>query len=47
VGQLFGGDSSCTNTTGSNVYGRFDQAYSAALSTWLGASSTSSSTCSR
>lgn len=43
VGQLFGGDSSCTNQTGSNIYGRFDQAYSAALSQWLGGSSTSTS----
>jgi lysyl endopeptidase len=35
VGQLYGGDSSCSNTTGSNYYGRFDKAYNAALSTWL------------
>jgi len=46
VGQLFGGDSSCTNTAGSNIYGRFDLAYSAALSQWLGGTTSSTgSTC--
>lgn len=35
VGQLYGGTSSCTATSGANVYGRFDTAYNAALSTWL------------
>jgi lysyl endopeptidase len=43
VGQLFGGSSSCTNTAGSNIYGRFDVAYTAALSRWL--ASTTTSTC--
>jgi len=35
VGQLFGGDSSCSNPTGTDSYGRFDVAYTAALSKWL------------
>lgn len=35
VGQLYGGNSSCTNATGSNFYGRFDVAYNAALHQWL------------
>nr|WP_315431319.1 trypsin-like peptidase domain-containing protein [uncultured Albidiferax sp.] len=35
VGQLFGGNSSCSVPNGSNVYGRFDVAYTAALSRWL------------
>ena len=35
VGQLYGGNSSCTNTAGSNFYGRFDVAYNAALHQWL------------
>jgi endoproteinase arg-C len=35
VGQLFGGDASCTNREGGDAYGRFDLAYSAALSRWL------------
>jgi len=39
VGQLSGGLSSCSNTTGTDYYGRFDLAYNAALHQWLGASS--------
>ena len=35
VGQLFGGDASCSNREGGDAYGRFDLAYSAALSRWL------------
>nr|WP_315231219.1 trypsin-like peptidase domain-containing protein [uncultured Albidiferax sp.] len=35
VGQLYGGNSSCSNLSGSNAYGRFDVAYTAALSRWL------------
>jgi hypothetical protein len=35
IGQLHGGSSSCTVTDGTSFYGRFDVAYSAALSTWL------------
>lgn len=35
VGQLYGGSSSCTTPSGSNIYGRFDLAYNAALSPWL------------
>jgi hypothetical protein len=35
VGQLLGGSSSCQNPKGLDVYGRFDLAYSAALSKWL------------
>ena len=35
VGQLYGGDSSCSNRNGSNAYGRFDVAYNAALRQWL------------
>lgn len=35
VGTLYGGSSSCTNLAGSNIYGRFDVAYTAALSQWL------------
>ena len=35
VGQLYGGSSSCTNPSGSNIYGRFDTAYYAGLSPWL------------
>lgn len=41
VGQLFGGSSSCSNTTGSNIYGRFDLAYRAALSKWLASTASS------
>ncbi len=35
VGQLYGGSASCSNLQGSNIYGRFDRAYNAALSRWL------------
>ncbi len=35
VGQLYGGNSSCDERSGSNVYGRFDVAYNAALRQWL------------
>lgn len=35
VGQLYGGDSSCSNPSGTNTYGRFDVAYRAAISQWL------------
>ena len=35
VGQLSGGSSSCSNLSGSNIYGRFDVAYTASLSKWL------------
>ncbi len=35
VGQLYGGSSSCTGG-GGDFYGRFDVAYNAALSQWLG-----------
>lgn len=35
VGQLYGGSSSCSNPTGTDSYGRFDVAYTAALSKWL------------
>jgi len=34
IGQLYGGGSSCTGG-GTDVYGRFDVAYNAALSRWL------------
>ena len=37
VGQLFGGSASCSLRTGSNVYGRFDAAFNAALKQWLAA----------
>jgi hypothetical protein len=38
-GQLYGGSSSCTNPSGSNIYGRFDKAYAAGnLGQWLNAS---------
>jgi len=37
VGQLHGGSSACYGS-GSDEYGRFDVAYKAALSTWLGSS---------
>jgi hypothetical protein len=37
IGQLHGGTSSCLNLAGSNLYGRFDIAYRAALSQWLSA----------
>ena len=35
VGQLKGGDASCEDPLGLNVYGRFDLAYTAALARWL------------
>jgi lysyl endopeptidase len=35
VGQLYGGSASCSNLQGSNIYGRLDRAYNAALSRWL------------
>lgn len=35
IGQLHGGNSSCQNPFGSNLYGRFDIAYQTALSQWL------------
>jgi lysyl endopeptidase len=35
IGQLHGGSASCTNTTNTSDYGRFDVAYSAALAQWL------------
>ncbi len=47
VGQLYGGVSSCTNPSGSNIYGRLDVAYAVALSQWLGASSSTAVTCQR
>ena len=35
-GQLYGGNSSCTNLSGTNFYGRFDKAYSSGnLGQWL------------
>ena len=37
IGQLRGGDSSCTNQGGTNIFGRFDLAYSTALYQWLDA----------
>ncbi|MDB5848068.1 MAG: hypothetical protein JWP29_1820 [Rhodoferax sp.] len=37
VGQLFGGSSSCSLRTGSNIYGRFDAAYNTSLKQWLAA----------
>lgn len=36
IGQLYGGEApSCSNPTVHNVYGRFDVAYKAGMSTWL------------
>lgn len=35
VGQLTGGNSSCNNQTGTEYYGRLDQAYNAKLKQWL------------
>ncbi len=35
IGQLLGGSASCSNPTGTTVFGRFDVAYNDALSTWL------------
>jgi hypothetical protein len=40
IGQLYGGDSSCSNPSGDNEYGRFDLAYNAALHQWLTGGST-------
>ncbi len=40
IGQLYGGNASCSNPSGSNDYGRFDVAYNAALHQWLNAGST-------
>ncbi|APW40767.1 hypothetical protein RD110_17425 [Rhodoferax koreense] len=37
IGQLYGGSSSCSLRSGSNIYGRFDAAYNAALKQWLAA----------
>ena len=39
IGQLYGGDASCSNPGGDNEYGRFDLAYNAALHQWLSAGS--------
>jgi len=42
-GQLYGGNSTCSNLSGSNIYGRFDRAYSVGnLGQWLNASGTTS-----
>ena len=38
IGQLTGGGSSCTALGGTDYYGRFDTAYTAALAQWLGGS---------
>lgn len=35
VGQLYGGNASCSNPSGSNIYGRLDRAYNTALNRWL------------
>ena len=35
VGQLYGGDSSCSQPNGSNIFARFDVAYNIALRQWL------------
>ena len=35
VGQLYGGDASCKKPSGSNIYGRLDQAYRSGLARWL------------
>ncbi len=42
IGQLYGGSSSCSNPSGSNIYGRFDAAYNAGLSRWLEGSAAAS-----
>ena len=40
IGQLYGGDSSCVNPSGSNIYGRFDKTFAAGnLAQWLAPSS--------
>ncbi|MDF1484515.1 endoproteinase ArgC [Ramlibacter sp. H39-3-26] len=46
VGQLTGGTASCTIKNGVDYFGRFDLAYTAALSQWLGATQQSGTTCS-
>ncbi len=43
VGQLYGGSGNCT-TSGTDYYGRLDVAYNAALSRWLGTTSTGTNT---
>lgn len=35
IGQLYGGNASCANPQGSNIYGRFDQAFDAGMQRWL------------
>ncbi|HUP29910.1 MAG TPA: trypsin-like peptidase domain-containing protein, partial [Usitatibacter sp.] len=35
VGQLWGGSSNCSNPSGTDIYGRFDVSYNAALNAWL------------
>ncbi|WP_374355092.1 trypsin-like peptidase domain-containing protein [Chitinimonas sp.] len=35
IGQLYGGNSSCSAASSTDAYGRFDVAYTAALSRWL------------
>jgi uncharacterized repeat protein (TIGR02543 family) len=40
IGQLYGGNSSCSNPSGSNIYGRFDVAYFAGMKNWLWPSDT-------
>jgi lysyl endopeptidase len=35
TGQLYGGSASCSDRSGSNLYGRLDVAYAAALQGWL------------
>ncbi|WP_326543102.1 trypsin-like peptidase domain-containing protein [Pseudorhodoferax sp.] len=35
TGQLYGGSASCQDRSGTNIYGRFDIAYTAALQAWL------------
>jgi lysyl endopeptidase len=41
VGQLYGGDASCSNPKAADIYGRLDRAYAAALSRWLSPASAS------
>jgi lysyl endopeptidase len=36
IGQLYGGDGSCSSAASTDYYGRFDVAYNAALFQWLG-----------
>lgn len=40
VGQLYGGDSSCTAPSNYDFYGRFDLAFSAGIQQWLNVAST-------